>query len=187
MLPKTCTPRCCGATDTDQSPQCFQVVYSTHPSGTGLTAHPGIRLSQADWVPPCPCCSQGSWAPGEGSSEAQTDAQPLPVPVPILQDPSPCPAEAGGHPAVGGGLWPSGGWRGNHTHHRRLLGQRSPIFQELGESLHVSGTFVLDHLEPRDGRGTRGHPILWVLAEPGWPHECPHLPFCPAPRGSSAG
>lgn len=112
MLPKTCTPRCCGATDTDQSPQCFQVVYSTHPSGTGLTAHPGIRPSQADWVPPCLCCSQGSWAPGEGSSEAQTDTQPLPVPVPILQDPSPCPAEAGGHPGVGGGLWPSGGVEG---------------------------------------------------------------------------
>lgn len=93
-----------GATDTDQSPHCFQVVYSTRLSGTGLTTHPGIHLSPARLDPPCPCCSQGSWSPGEGSSEAWMDTHSLPdpVPVPILQHPSPRPAGAGDCPGQGG-------------------------------------------------------------------------------------
>lgn len=63
------------------------------------------------------------------------------------------------------------GW-GHLTHHRRLLGQRPPIFQELGEGLHISGTLVLNHLEPWDGRETRSDthtPIPQALAELGWP------------------
>lgn len=67
-------------TDTDQSPHCFQVVYSTCLSRTGLTAHPGIHLSVVH-SDPRPCCSQESWSPGEGSSEAWMDTHSLPVPI----------------------------------------------------------------------------------------------------------
>lgn len=89
-VPTMCTPRCCGATDT-QSPHCFQVVYSRSTRGTGLIAHPGIQPSQVNSAPRCLCCSRGSGAPGEDSGGEAQDRHTPPA--------CPCPHPRGADPA----------------------------------------------------------------------------------------
>lgn len=176
-------PVCCRAADKDQSPRCFQGVYSTRARGTGLTAHPGPQPCLTDSAPLCLCCSQGSWSPAEGGGKTRMATHTLSPPC--------CGAEQGPSPAQQG-LGAILGWmetppqgKGDHTDHRWLLGQRPPIFQEFGEGLHVSGAPILDHLESRNRRKIRSDAQAQPPS-PGAPRMPCTLPSCPAQQGNSA-